>query len=75
MVDTIITDLCVFTVGSAGGLTLSELHPGVTPTRSGPEPAVPFSLPGAMAWRLCSDLRADQERATCEDLEGFLQTP
>ena len=26
----IITDLCVFTVGSAGGLTLSELHPGVT---------------------------------------------
>jgi 3-oxoacid CoA-transferase len=30
VVDMIITDLCVFTVSAGGGLTLSELHPGVS---------------------------------------------
>ena len=30
VVDMIITDLCVFTVNAEGGLTLSELHPGVS---------------------------------------------
>lgn len=30
VVDMIITDLCVFTVDKAKGLTLTELHPGVT---------------------------------------------
>ena len=74
VVDMIITDLCVFTVGSAGGLTLSELHPGVTLDEVRARTGCAFSLPGAMAWRLCSDLRADRERATCEDLEGS-QTP
>lgn len=74
VVDMIITDLCVFTVGSAGGLTLSELHPGVTLDEVRARTGCAFSLPGAMAWRLCSDLRADRECATCEDLEGS-QTP
>ncbi len=50
VVDMIITDLCVFTVNASGGLTLSELHPGVSLDEVRAKTACRFSVsPGLSA--------------------------
>uniref|UniRef100_Q47HA4 Acetate CoA-transferase YdiF n=1 Tax=Dechloromonas aromatica (strain RCB) TaxID=159087 RepID=Q47HA4_DECAR len=51
VVDMIITDLCVFTVNPGGGLTLSELHPGVSVDEVRANTACSF----AVAPELCTE--------------------
>ncbi|MDX9837585.1 MAG: 3-oxoacid CoA-transferase [Azoarcus sp.] len=61
VVDMIITDLCVFVVGPEGGLTLSELHPGVTLDEVRAKTGCGFTTQRPPAWRLSPDLM------TCND--------
>ena len=65
VVDMIITDLCVFDVQDGGGLSLIELHPGVTLDEVRAKTGCPFTVPGTMAWRLSPDWLADEDRETC----------
>ena len=58
VVDMIITDLCVFLVNQAGGLTLTELHPGVTLDEVRAKTGCGFAVQTAPAWRLSPDLMA-----------------
>jgi 3-oxoacid CoA-transferase len=58
VVDMIITDLCVFLVNQAGGLTLTELHPGVTLDEVRAKTGCGFAVQNAPAWRLSPDLMA-----------------
>ena len=58
VVDMIITDLCVFLVNQAGGLTLTELHPGVTLDEVRARTGCGFAVQTAPAWRLSPDLMA-----------------
>ena len=70
----IITDLCVFTVGSAGGLTLSELHPGVTLDEVRGQNRLCIFAAGRNGVAPLPDLRRSERRHLGEDLEGS-QTP
>ncbi len=55
VVHMIITELCVFEVNPGGGLTLIELHPGVSLDEVRARTGCPFSVRHGMAWRLAAD--------------------
>ena len=57
VVDMIITDLCVFTINApGGGLTLTELYPGVTLDEVRAKTGCRFSVRHPMAWRRAPDM-------------------
>ncbi|HMT81171.1 MAG TPA: CoA-transferase, partial [Azonexus sp.] len=58
VVDMIITDLCVFTVNAGGGLTLSELHPGVSVNEVRAKTACSFSVSPCLSARHAAELAA-----------------
>nr|WP_310492651.1 3-oxoacid CoA-transferase [Dechloromonas sp.] len=58
VVDMIITDLCVFTVNEGGGLTLSELHPGVSVDEVRAKTACSFSVSPGLSARHATELAA-----------------
>jgi len=58
VVDMIITDLCVFTVNAGGGLTLSELHPGVSVDEVRAKTGCAFSVSPGVCSRQATELDA-----------------
>lgn len=56
VVDMIITELCVFVVNEGGGLTLTELQPGVSLEDVRAKTGCVFSVRETMAWRMAPDL-------------------
>jgi 3-oxoacid CoA-transferase len=54
----IITELCVFTVNAGGGLTLSELHPGVSAAEVRAKTACSFSMSPGLSARHATELAA-----------------
>ena len=58
VVDMIITDLCVFTVNAGGGLTLSELHPGVSVDEVRAKTACGFSVSPGLSAHHATELAA-----------------
>jgi len=60
VVDMIVTDLCVFEVNEGGGLTLTELQPGVSLGEVRAKTGCSFSVRSGMAWRLAPELVASQ---------------
>ena len=58
VVDMIITDLCVFIVNAGGGLTLSELHPGVSVDEVRAKTACSFSVSPGLSARHATELAA-----------------
>jgi len=60
VVDMIVTDLCVFEVNEGGGLTLTEMQPGVSLGEVRVKTGCSFSVRSGMAWRLAPELVASQ---------------